>query len=397
MSLQEVKSQPQAQKKLRIALFGSRGIPHTYGGAEAFLGELAPRLAARGHDVIVYCRSSLFRERPNEYRGVRLIYLPNIETKILGTPTHTLLCMLDVLFRHVDVMLVVNIVNGFHCIIPRIFGKKFGINVDGLDWKRGKWGKLARNYFHLNARWIGKICPDGVITDSLGMQEIYRQEFNTHSTFIAYGANIEKSENPDVVRQYGLEPSQYYLVASRLVPENNADVIVAAFERLRTNKLLAIAGGANYRSEFVQKLQATHDQRIRFLGHLGDAGHVKELHCNCYAYVHGHSLGGTNPALLKALGYGNCIVALNTPFNAEVLKDYGLLFEREPEDLLRKLQYVEENPAVAEDYRQHAPKRILEAYTWDHITDEYEGFFYRLATGQKQRIACPEVSRTSAP
>ena len=88
--------------------------------------------------MIVYCRRSLFKERPPTYRGVRLIYLPSLETKVLGTPTHTLLCMLDMLFRKVDVALVLNIVNGFHCVIPWLFGKRFAINVDGMDWKRDK-------------------------------------------------------------------------------------------------------------------------------------------------------------------------------------------------------------------------------------------------------------------
>lgn len=366
------------RKKLRIAFFGSRGIPHTYGGAEAFLEELAPRLAARGHEVIVYCRSGLFPEKRKTYRGVRLIYLPSIETKVLGTPTHTLACMFDVLFRRTDVFLVLNIVNGFHCIIPRLFGKTFAINVDGLDWKRGKWGKIARKYFYLNAKYIGRICPDGVITDATEMQRIYLEEFGTRAANIAYGANIEESEDPEVVRTYGLDPQQYYLIASRMVPENNPDLIINAFERLRTNKLLAVAGGVNYRSEFVEALKRTRDPRIRFLGHVGDARHVKELHCNAYAYIHGHSLGGTNPSLVKALGYGNCVVALNTPFNKEVLCDHGVMFDRKMEDLVDKLQYVEDHPEAVKELRQRAPQRIRQAYTWEHITDQYEAFFYNL-------------------
>jgi glycosyltransferase involved in cell wall biosynthesis len=365
--------------RLRIAMFGSRGIPHTYGGAEAFLEELAPRLAARGHEVIVYCRSSLFTKRPRLYRGVRLIYLPSIETKTLGTPTHTLMCMLDVLFRGVNVFLVINIVNGFHCLIPRFLGKKFAINVDGLDWKRGKWGILARKYFYSNAKYIGKICPDGVITDAAEMQRIYLEEFGTHSACIAYGANIENSRTPDVVRQYGLEPYNYYLIASRMVPENNPDLIVKAFEQLRSDKILAVAGGVNYQSDFVEGLKRTPDRRIRFLGHVGNAEHVKELHCNAYAYVHGHSLGGTNPSLVKALGYGNCIVALNTPFNAEVLQNYGIMFEHNVEDLRQKLQFIDENPGVTAQYRERAPQRVREAYTWEHITDQYEELFRRLS------------------
>lgn len=370
--------------KLRVAFFGSRGIPHTYGGAEAFLEELAPRLAERGHAVTVYCRSSLFREKPRTYRGVNLVYLPSIETKTLGTPTHTLMCMLDVLFRPVDVFLVINIVNGFHCILPRLFGKTFAINVDGIDWKRGKWGAIARKYFHLNARCIGRICPDGVITDATEMQRIYREEFGTSSTCIAYGANIEGSERPEIVRQYGLEPFRYYLIASRMVPENNPDLIIKAFEQLKTDKILAIAGGVNYRSEFLDSLRKTRDPRILFLGHVGDADHVKELHCNAYAYVHGHSLGGTNPSLVKAMGYGNCIVALNTPFNREVLGDYGIIFEKSIQDLLQKLQFVEQNPDITQQYRARVPNRIREAYTWEHITDQYEQFFDELVQRRKK-------------
>jgi glycosyltransferase involved in cell wall biosynthesis len=371
--------QTQSVPKLKIAMFGSRGIPHTYGGAEAFLEELAPRLAARGHEVVVYCRRSLFPEKPRFYRGVRLIYLPSIETKILGTPTHTLMCMVDVLFRRADVFLVINIVNGFHCLIPRLLGKTFAINVDGLDWKRGKWGTFARKYFYLNAKHIGKLCPNGVITDATEMQRIYFDEFGTRSTCIAYGANIEKSQDPSVVHQYGLKPYEYYLIASRMVPENNPDLIISAFEKIRTDKILAIAGGVNYRSEFVERLRQTRDPRIRFLGHVGNAEHVKELHCNAYAYVHGHSLGGTNPSLVKALGYGNCIVGLNTPFNREVLQEYGIMFEHDPEDLRQKLQFIEDNPGIAAQYRERAPERIREAYTWDHITDQYEDFFCDLA------------------
>lgn len=369
-------------RRLRIAMLGSRGIPHTYSGYETFVGEVAPRLVQRGHQAIVYCRSSLFRDRPRYYKGVRLIYLPSIETKTMGTLTHTLVSMLDVLFRSVDVIFVVNVANAFHCTVPRLLGKNVAINVDGLEWKRGKWGRLGRKYFYWNAKWVGRICPRGVVTDAQEMRRIYLQEFGTPNVSITYGANIEKTENPEVVRRYGLEPSQYYLVASRLVPENNADLILRAFEKVKTSRMLAIAGNANYRSEFVDRLKETKDPRVNFLGHVGDAEHVKELHCNAYAYLHGHSLGGTNPALLKALGYGNCVLALGTAFNREVLQDYGIVFESDADDLARKIQHIEEHPEIAAVYRVRAPQRIREAYTWEIITDQYEEFFLQLANGQ---------------
>lgn len=377
-------------------MLGSRGIPHTYSGFEAFLGELAPRLVARGHQVTVYCRRSMFKDRPSSYRGVHLIYLPNIETKTLSTPTHTLLSMMDMLFRKVDVALVVNVANAFHCTIPRLLGKQVAINVDGVEWKRGKWSGIGKKYFYWNAKCVGKICPKGVVTDAYEMRRIYMEEFATPSVCIAYGANIEGSTHPEVLREYGLEPYEYYLIASRMVPENNPDLIVQAFERVQTDRLLVVAGGANYRSEFECRLKRTKDRRVRFLGHVHNAEHVKELHCNAYAYIHGHSMGGTNPALLKALGYGNCILALRTPFNSEVVRDYGIFFERDPEDLARKIQDLENHPEMVAEYRRRAPERIREAYTWEKITDQYEELFLQLLAGEDPTRVHSSVTNLTA-
>lgn len=242
-------------RRLRLAIFGGRGLPSTYGGYEAFFLEVAPRLAARGHEVIVYCRKSFFAERPAYYKGVRLIYLPSVETKNLGTFTHTLACMYDVLHRDVDAMLVANVANAFHCIIPRLFHKPCALNVDGVEWRRGKWGPLGKLYFYLNARLSGTILPRGIVTDAYAMRRLYLERFGTPSVCIAYGANIESSTDPEVVRQYGLEPNNYYLIASRLVPENSADMILDGVRRASTKRLLAIAGEANYRSPFVTRLR----------------------------------------------------------------------------------------------------------------------------------------------
>jgi glycosyltransferase involved in cell wall biosynthesis len=371
-----------AKRKLRIAICGTRGIPHTYSGTEEVMMELAPRLAARGHDVSVYCRRSVFRERPPFYKRVRLIYLPSIETKVLGTPTHTALSMVNALFRQLDMILVWTLPSAPFCVVPRLLRKHVAIMVDGCDWRRDKWGPLGKAYLYLSARWIGKICPKGVITDTRDMQTLYWEAFRTTSACIPCGANVESTSGPDVVRQYGLEPFQYYLIASRLVPENNAALILQAFERTSTKRLLVIAGDANYRSAFAKRLRTTQDKRVRFLGHVGNPDHVKELHCNAYAYVHGHSAGGTNPSLLKALGCGNCVLALNTPSNAGVLSDYGILFEQDAEDLHRKLEYLEHHPEVTEAYRRRAPERIRDAYSWESITDQYEEFFLRLVAGE---------------
>jgi glycosyltransferase involved in cell wall biosynthesis len=217
------------------------------------------------------------------------------------------------------------------------------------------------------------------------MRQYYRDTFGVDSVCIAYGANIETSTDPDIVRTYGLEPGRYYLIASRLVPDNNADLIVQAFNKVRTDKVLAIAGGAPYRNEFADRVRALAGPQVRFLGHINDQRHIKELHCNAYAYIHGHEFGGTNPALLKALGFGNCILALDTPFNREVLDGaqgaearYGILYRKDVEELAAKIQQVEDHPELQAAYARRAPERIRERYTWEHITDQYEQLFRRM-------------------
>jgi glycosyltransferase involved in cell wall biosynthesis len=379
------------RRKLKLAIFGERGIPSSYSGTETFFIELAPRLVERGHEVIVYCRKALFQEQRAEYKGVRLIYLPSIATKNLGTFAHTLACTIDVLHRKVDAMLVTNVANAFHCVIPRLFRQNCAINVDGIEWKRGKWGSIGKSYFYWNARLVGKILPKGIITDAYAMRQLYLDEFRTPSACIAYGANIEGSTHPEVLRQYGLEPCNYYLIASRLVPENNAALIVEGFKKSPTKRLPAIAGDANYRSQFIDDLKLNAGDRVRFLGHVGDIDHVKELHCNCFAYIHGHMMGGTNPSLLKALGFGNCILAHDNPFNNEVLGGYGLLF-RDAGDLTEKITQLEDHPEVAQGYRQRAPARIRAVYNWDHITDQYEELFYHLATGKDPVVVHSSVT-----
>lgn len=380
-SLQKLKENGKYNRKLCVALLGSRGVPHTYGGAEAFYIELAPRLVQRGHEVIVYNRSVLYAEKTSQFKGARLIYTGSIESKNLGSVTHAFTSIMDVIFRKVDVILCVNSGVLPQLMIPRLLGKHVCVNMDGLQWERDKWGKLAKKYLYWNAKIAKRICPKGIITDAYEMHRIYMDEFQTPSACITYGANIEVSENPQLVTEYGLTPGQYYLIASRMVPENNADLIIDAFNQVKTDKVLAIAGDANYKSDFVNKIRRIAGPRVKFLGHISNLAHVKELHCCCYAYIHGHMLGGINPALVKALGYGNMILALNTLFNYEAIQDAGILFEKDVEDLREKIQYIEDHPAFAAEYRRRAPERIRQSFTWDHIVDQYEEFFLQLAAG----------------
>jgi glycosyltransferase involved in cell wall biosynthesis len=254
------------------------------------------------------------------------------------------------------------------------------MNVDGLDWKRAKWGPVARAYFRSAARAAIRFCHE-LVTDAEAMRRIYLDEFHKETTMIAYGAYVESSERPEAVRQFGVTPGDYYLIASRLIPENHADVIIEGFIKSGTSRKLVIAGGANYDSPFHHRLRELATDEVIFTGHIHDQSVIKELHCNCFAYVHGHSVGGTNPSLLKAMGYGNCILALDTVFNREVLEDTGLFFSRDSADLAALMRRVEGDPSLVSSLRRKAPIRIKEHYSWDRVSDQYDELFLKVAAG----------------
>jgi len=371
-----------SNKKLRmkIAILGTRGVPANYGGFETCAEEISVELVRRGHEVIAYGRKGNYNDKEKYYKGVRLYHMPRIKGKVTETFSNTLFAMLHVIFKKVDVIYVMNAANSPLCIIPWLLRKKVVINVDGLEWKRKKWGKFARSYYQF-AEKLSTIFSNRVISDSMGIKDYYLERYKTDSTFIAYGAQIEQSERPEILKEYGLEPGSYFFVASRLEPENNADLTVKAFEKVKTDKKLIIAGGANYKSSFIEELRKTTDPRIQFLGAIYKEGHIKELHCHCYAYVHGNEVGGTNPALLKALGYGNTVLALDVPFNSEVVKDGGVMYERSVDDLAAKMQHLVDDPELTASYKPKAINRILTDYTWKKITDEYEAFFEDVIKG----------------
>jgi glycosyltransferase involved in cell wall biosynthesis len=369
---------------MKIAVLGIRGYPSSYGGYETFIGELVPRLINKGHEVTVYCRKQLYDQRPKQYEGVNLIYISSIEHKIFSTLSHSFFSILHASFHKYDIVLVANAGNGIFGFIPKIFGRKAVLNVDGMEWLRPKWNTFAKRFFKFSAR-LGTKFYDAIVTDAEEMHRLYAQTFGINSTYIAYGANIESSTNPEILKQYGLEPNNYYLIASRLVPDNNADIIIKGFVQSDTKKYLAIAGGADYKGNtteqnFIRNIKSIANDRVKFLGHISNQRHIIELHCNAFAYLHGHQFGGINPALLKALGCGNVVLANNTPFNAEVLKngEIGLLFEKNWESVAQKINFIENNRPLYEEFKIKAKQRIIDDFSWEKITNQYEELFMKI-------------------
>lgn len=374
---------------MKIAILGIRGLPSTYGGYETFVGELAPRLTQRGHEVTIYCRKSLYQERPETYQGMRMKYLPSIEHKAFSTLSHSFISILNASLADFDIVFAVNAANGLFGFVPKLLRKKSVLNVDGMEWLRPKWNGLAKKYFKFSAR-MGTKFYNRIVTDAEEMHRLYAKQFGIESTYIAYGAYIEDSVNPEVLGQYGLQKDGYYLIASRMIPDNNADIIVDAFVKSGSGKMLAIAGGADYSGNkveqiFLDRLKSLSNDKVKFLGHIDSYDNVKELHCNCFGYIHGHQFGGINPALLKALGYSNCIFALNTPFNSEVLDSgkYGILFDKNADDLAEKIKMLEQNENLRKQFQHDATSRIKERFTWDKIADDYEQLFTKIISNGK--------------
>ena len=365
-----------------LGLYGMTMPNLHFTGFETGFGEIAPRLAAMGHDVVMYCRRGEYPVdmRVPEHKGVRLIYVPSPGGKNFAGVLSTLFATVHALAtgRH-DVYFFVNVGMGHHAALCRVFGRKVVMNVNGLDWTRAKWGPIAKMYFRSAAHSAVRFCTE-LVTDADAMREFYRQRFSKETTMIAYGANIEESSDSSLISQFGVEPDEYYLIASRLIPENHADLIAEAFIQSGSNKRLVIAGGANYDSPFHQKLRAMAGDKVLLAGHIHDQNVLRELHCNCFAYLHGHSVGGTNPSLLKAMGYGNLILALDTVFNREVLADGGIFFPPDASALAGLLRGIEADPARVEELRLMGPERIRSSYTWEKIAGQYDELFRDVAS-----------------
>lgn len=347
---------------MKIAIVGTRGIPANYGGFETFAEELSTRLVRRGHKVTVYCRSHYTTIKNRLYKGVNLVVLPTVRHKYFDTIFHTLLSTLHVIFTDTEVVYFCNPVNSVFTVIPRIFGKKTLVNVDGLEWKRKKWNTLAKAVYKISER-IATIFPNAIVTDSKAMQIYYKKTYGKDTEYISYGADIRECVGQE---------RNFILYISRLEPENNAHILVKAYEKTKGNMPLIIVGDAPYNKRYIDELKSTKDPRIKFIGSLYGKAYFEMLG-NAFLYVHGNEVGGTNPALLQAMASGNCVIVNGVDFNKEVIGDAGLWFEpNNIEDLKNKIEWLLDHPEEAEKYRHLAVNRIRKYYNWDEAVENTE-------------------------
>jgi glycosyltransferase involved in cell wall biosynthesis len=360
---------------IRLAMLGTRGVPASYSGFETCAEELGARLAARGHDVTVYCRVPHITYPATAYRGMRLVKLPTIRSKHLDTMAHSLLSAVHALFQGYDVVLFFNVGNSAVTWIPRLAGQRVVLNVDGLDWKRQKWGRFARWFIQTSERgatWF----PRRIVTDSRSVQAYYRARYGAESTYVAYGAEITRVLPGPFLVRYGLEPRRYVLFVGRLVPENCAHHLIDAFRGLDTDMRCVIVGDAPYAADYIRGLHATTDPRVIFTGYLFGEGY-RELVSNAYCFVESSGVGGTHPALVEAMGFGTCVVVNGTAENLETIGEAGFSYDGKigPQSLRSVLQQLLGDGALVEACGCQGQERARAYFSWDAVTDAYEQLF----------------------
>lgn len=362
---------------MKIAFAGTRGVPASYSGFETFVEELGARLAERGHEVIVYCRKHHIKYNGDTYKGMKLVKLPTIANKYLDTIVHSSISLKHAIWKEEpDVIYVCGQGNAVTLLIPRIFRTPVVINVDGPDWERKKWGRFA-SWFLKSSESVAVQLGDVVIADSEAVQDYYQRNYNAETTYIAYGAEVPESRPENgVLEQFGLKDREYFLFVGRLVPENCAHHLVEAFERLETDKKCVIVGDAPYAEEYISGLKSTQNPNVIFTGYVFGDGY-RELGSHAYAYCLTSEVGGTHPALVEGMAFGNCVIVNDIPTNLETIGGAGLSYHGKDgaESLRKALQWTLDNPTGVEDYRDKAKKRVQEAYSWEVITDKYEALF----------------------
>lgn len=362
---------------MKISVIGTRGYPYVYSGYETFVKELCERLVKKNIQITIYCHKGLFKKKPVKLNNINLVYIPTIETKSLSQIIHSLLSFIHCCFKRPDVILVVNVANGPLGIIPKAFGIPTIINVDGLEWLRPKWKGFGSVYFKFAAK-MATIFYDRIINDSEEMKKVYMKQFNANSKVIAYGApDLPVKENPKLIKQFDLVKNEYYLIVGRLIPDNNSELIVEGFLKSNSKKKLVIVGDVFYRDDYAKKIKNIKDFRIIKTGYIKHFDTLVQLYKNCYAYIHGHEFGGTNPTMIKALAYGTAILALDTPFNKEMLQNgkYGLFFDKNADSVQKIIDFSEKNPKKINNLMQNSSKGISKRYNWDYISESYQNEF----------------------
>ena len=357
---------------------GTRGVPASYGGFETAVEEIGKRLAARGYDVTVYCRNP--GQTLTEYEGMHLVNLPAVRHRMAETLSHTSLSTARAITKdRPDVALVLNAGNAPLLKPLKAAGIPVAIHLDGLESKREKWRGAGARYY----RWAEKVAVkqgDEVIADAQSIADHVLASYGRECVVISYGAEVidpgsDRLSELDVVRR------DFHAIVARLEPENHVLEAVHGYLLSDETRPLLVVGSAPYSQWYIDKVRevAQENPRVRFLGGIYDQELLDQVYANCRLYIHGHSVGGTNPSLLRAMGAGAPVAAFDCEFNREVT-DGSAFFWSDATSLATILDEVAEGEVDSElqEFSEAGRDRVANVYKWDAVADDYEALLHRL-------------------
>jgi len=364
---------------MKIAIIGIRGIPVIYSGFEVVAEKLSVELAKRNHEMTVYCRNPYVNSAKREYKGVKLVTLATIKGKNWETFVHSLLATLHaIIIGQYDLIYYLGVGSALFSFLPRLFGTKTVVNVDGLDWRREKWGIIGKAYLAIS-EYVATIFPSEVITDSLFIKKYYKKRFNKKTKYIPYGYYSENRFEKSSLKKFGLKKRKYIVWVGRIVPDNHLDELVNAFIKIKTSiKCVVIGDDINkneYRDNLFQKMKE--DKGFVPTGFLSREIYAN-LVKNSLAYIETKRSGGTHPSLVEAMGFGSLIVSNDNITHQEVLGNSAVYYKAGlVKSLVKNLKWAvsKEDSKKKDSLRKMAAKRAKQKYSWTKIVKEYDKFF----------------------
>ena len=360
---------------LKIALLGTRGIPASYGGFETFAQQLAVRLVQRGHQVTVYAEATTQGVPDTWFEGVRVRHVQRPAWGPASVIAYDCRCLADAASGY-DLVYMLGYGAAWACWWTRkVRGQIVWLNVDGLEWARSKWGRIARLYLR-TMEWVASWSPSRVLADAQAIADRYMQLYPqaVPCSFIAYGAQLPTSTAcpAAVLTRWSLRENEYILVVARPEPENHVLEIVQGYQRWGGDWPLVVVGNVRPVTPYQKALLAFASERVRFIGGVYDPDVLMGLRMGAGCHVHGHSVGGTNPSLLEALACGNVVVAHDNIFNREVARDAAQYFASS-DQLAQVLAHVHDlDPETRLTLATRARAIVERHYAWEHITTQYE-------------------------
>jgi glycosyltransferase involved in cell wall biosynthesis len=362
--------------RLRVAFIGGRGVVSKYSGIETYYEEIGKRLTGMGHQVTVYCRT-YFTPPVKQHNGMRVVRLPTIRSKHMETLVHTFLSTLHVFVQPCDVVHYHALGPALFSFIPRLAGKKTVVTVQGLDWQRKKWGRVASALLRLGERAAVSL-PSTTMVVSRTLQQHYGENYGIETSYVPNGGLLRARPFADKIFDWGLEPGRYILFLGRFSPEKGCHLLLEAYERLDTEIKLVMAGASSYCDDYSRQLRTHASERIKMLDWVSGES-LNELLTNAMLFVLPSDLEGLSLALLDAMGAGLCVLTSDVAENREAIDSAGFTFRRgDVADLADRLRFLIANPAVREAAGQAAKCRIRDHYQWPNIATEIERIYFEM-------------------